>query len=215
MIRKTIAVILTVAMIISSIVGAESVGAKTKKVSLSKKKLTLTVGKNVKLKLKNNKKKVKWSVSSKKVIKLKNKSKKGAIVKALKEGTAKVIAKIGKKKYVCRVIVKLEQKEVGNTRNDVNTPSDTKKDLGNQINPGVSSSENPNEENKVPEPEKTPEETKDEKKTFTATGIVRDASGKALPGIEIYFGTYKEGMKLMYKWKTKQLHLKTEYIRLN
>jgi hypothetical protein len=38
--------------------------AAKKKVKLSKKSVTVTVGKTVKVKLKNNKKKVKWTVTS-------------------------------------------------------------------------------------------------------------------------------------------------------
>lgn len=77
-----------------------------KKVSLSKK-LTVRVGQSKKLKLKNNKKKVTWKViSGKKNITLKSKKKTEITVIGRKKGTAKVQAKIGKKKYTCKVTVK-------------------------------------------------------------------------------------------------------------
>lgn len=84
---------------------------KKKKVALNKTKLTLTVGKSYKLKLKNNKKKIKWSSSKKKVATV---SKTGK-VKAKKAGTARITAKVGKKKYVCKVTVKNKKKTTKTT----------------------------------------------------------------------------------------------------
>ena len=74
----------------------------TKKVKLSKKKLTLYVGGTKTLKVKNTKKKVKWSSSKKKVATV---SKKGK-VKAKKKGKTTITAKVGKKKLKCKVTVK-------------------------------------------------------------------------------------------------------------
>ena len=80
----------------------ESMAAKkSKKVKLNKSKLTLRVGDTFKLKLKNNKKKVTWSSSKKKVATVDKKGK----VKAVKKGSAKITAKVAKKKYVCNVKV--------------------------------------------------------------------------------------------------------------
>lgn len=72
------------------------------KVKMSKTKVTLTVGKSVKLKLNNCKKKIKWSSSNKKIVTVTQKGK----VKAKKKGTANVVAKVGNKKYKCKVVVK-------------------------------------------------------------------------------------------------------------
>ena len=66
----------------------------------------MTVGKKAKLKVKGTKKKVKWSSSKKKIATV---TKKG-VVKAKKKGTAKIVAKIGKKKYTCKVVVKAKKK---------------------------------------------------------------------------------------------------------
>lgn len=99
--KRIIAVLLAVTLALTAYVPQHADAAK-KKVRLNKKKVTLTVGKTVKLKVKNTKKKVKWSSNKKKIATV---SKKG-VVKAKKKGTAKITAKIGKKKYICKVTVK-------------------------------------------------------------------------------------------------------------
>ena len=94
------------ALVITSVfVPGQQTDAKAK-VKLNKKKLVLTVGKKAKLKVKGTKKKVKWSSSKKKIATV---TKKG-VVKAKKKGTAKIVAKIGKKKYTCKVVVKAKKK---------------------------------------------------------------------------------------------------------
>lgn len=80
----------------------EARAAKTAKPKLNRTKVTLTIGKTTTLKVKNSKKKFKWSTTNKKVATV---SKKG-VVKAVKKGTAKVVAKYGKTKLVCKVTVK-------------------------------------------------------------------------------------------------------------
>ena len=98
--------VLAGALVITSVfVPGQQTDAKAK-VKLNKKKLVLTVGKKAKLKVKGTKKKVKWSSSKKKIATV---TKKG-VVKAKKKGTAKIVAKIGKKKYTCNVVVKAKKK---------------------------------------------------------------------------------------------------------
>ena len=88
--------------LLAKAVPVTNVEAKAKP-KLSKKKVTLTVGKKVKLKVKNaGKKKVKWKTSNKKVAKV---NKKG-VVKAKKAGKATITAKVGKKTLKCKVTVK-------------------------------------------------------------------------------------------------------------
>ena len=72
------------------------------KVKLNKKKVTLYVGKTTTLKLKGTKQKIKWSSSNKTIATVSSKGK----VKAKKAGTATITAKVGKKKYKCKVTVK-------------------------------------------------------------------------------------------------------------
>ncbi len=106
--KKLFGVILTLSLVFSLFTWGNTnyLSAKAKP-RLSKKKITLTVGKKKKLKLKNYKKKVKWSSSKKKVATV---NKKG-VVTAKKKGTAKITAKAGKKKYVCKVTVKEKTKK--------------------------------------------------------------------------------------------------------
>ena len=104
--KKWMSLVLAGALVITSVfVPGQQTDAKAK-VKLNKKKLVLTVGKKAKLKVKGTKKKVKWSSSKKKIATV---TKKG-VVKAKKKGTAKIVAKIGKKKYTCKVVVKAKKK---------------------------------------------------------------------------------------------------------
>ena len=98
--KKFLAIILTLVLSISMI-PITSVSA-AKKVKLNKTKATIYVGKTVTLKLKNNKNKIKWSSSNKKVATVTSKGK----VKGKKAGKATITAKVGKKKYKCKVTVK-------------------------------------------------------------------------------------------------------------
>ncbi len=69
---------------------------------MNKKSATILVSKTVQLKVLNTNKSVKWSTSSKKVATV---SKKG-LVTGKKVGKATITAKVGKKKYTCKVTVK-------------------------------------------------------------------------------------------------------------
>ena len=99
--KKQIVLATTFALVLSSLYCPESQAAAKPK--LSKTKLTLTVGKTAKLKVKNYKGTVKWSSNKKKVAAV---SKKG-VVTAKKKGTAVITAKAGKKKLKCKVTVKV------------------------------------------------------------------------------------------------------------
>lgn len=97
-------------LVLSGILFASLVSAPVsaaEKVKLSSKGITLFVGKSKKIKLSNNKKKVTWKVTSgKKLVTLKGKSKSGVTIAAKKKtGTAVVQAKIGKRKYHCKVTI--------------------------------------------------------------------------------------------------------------
>ena len=72
------------------------------KIKLNKSKITMKVGKRVKLKISPNRKhKIKWTSSKKKVASVLK-----GIVNAKKPGKTKIIARIGKKKLRCMVTVK-------------------------------------------------------------------------------------------------------------
>ncbi|MCR5587980.1 MAG: glycoside hydrolase family 5 protein [Lachnospiraceae bacterium] len=110
--RKTMGVILSLALAFTGTVGSQDASAKSGGVKLNKKSVTVEVNKKVKLKVKKapKKAKVKWSVNKKKIASV---SKKG-VVKGKAEGkavvTAKVTYKNGKKKVTkklkCKVTVK-------------------------------------------------------------------------------------------------------------
>lgn len=129
--QKTLVLLLIFAMALSLL--PQSAFAAKKKVKLNKKTVTVNVGKTVKIKLQNNKKKVKWTVTSgKKNVKLSKKKKTEVTIKGKKAGKAKVQAKVGKKKYVCKVTVKNKTNKSSvatqkPTRKPVQTPAPTGK----------------------------------------------------------------------------------------
>ena len=75
--------------------------ANIKKIKLNKKSVTIYIGKKVKLKVKT-KGKVKWKSSNRKIATV---TKKG-VVKAKKAGRTKIIAYKGRRKAICKVVVK-------------------------------------------------------------------------------------------------------------
>ncbi len=116
--KKVISFLLIMALVFSMSASIES-AAKKKAPKLNKKKVTLKVGKTVKLKVKNTKKKVKWSIKSgKKNIKLTKKKKTSVIVTAKKKGKATVIAKLGKKTLKCNITI---EKKEGKKKDDTAT----------------------------------------------------------------------------------------------
>ena len=83
--------------------------AKSKKVKLSAKSITLNVCGKKTLKIKGTKKKAKWSVAGDKLISIKTKGKKRhkAVIKAgSKTGTCRIVVRAGKKKLKCKVRVR-------------------------------------------------------------------------------------------------------------
>lgn len=91
------------------------------KSKLNKTSITMYTGTKVKLKLKGTKKKCKWSVNKPQIISV---SQKG-IVKAKKKGKAKVIAKIKKKKYICKVTVKVKKRQTDKSNSGNKSTPDT------------------------------------------------------------------------------------------
>lgn len=127
---KKVSVILVLALTVNGIAytNPTNADAASKKMSLSTKKMTITVGQSKKLKLKNNKKKVKWKVvSGKKNISLKNKKKTGVNIVGRKKGTAKVQAVIGNKKLACKITVKK------NNKNSINFSSTASMKVGDTL----------------------------------------------------------------------------------
>lgn len=109
-IRTLTGLLVLVLVVVGSFVSANAASAK-----LNKKKATVTVGKTVKLKVKNTGSKVKWTSSNKKVATVKKSGKYGAVVTGKKAGKATITAKVGKKKLKCKVTVKKKSSSSSST----------------------------------------------------------------------------------------------------
>ena len=97
--KRLLAVISAVILMTTMLIPAFQASAAS--VKLNKTKIVLVVGQTYNLKVSGTKKTPQWSSSNKKIVSV---TKKG-VVKGLKKGTATITAKIGKKKYKCKVTV--------------------------------------------------------------------------------------------------------------
>ena len=123
--KRILTIVLTLALIVTMMpMNLTNVNARTT-TRLSSKEIVLQVGKTKKLKVKNKPAGVKvvWKSSKKKVATV---SKKGK-VKAKKPGKTTITAKVGKKKYKCKVIVKRKNSI------KVTKPSDNNNSVINQV----------------------------------------------------------------------------------
>lgn len=92
---------LTTSVAAQNIVGTQEI-AQAATVKLSKKSVTLDVGKTQKLKVSGTKAKVKWSSTDASVAKVSQ----SGVVTAVSSGSATIKAKIGKKTLSCKITVK-------------------------------------------------------------------------------------------------------------
>ena len=99
--KKLIALIVVSLFCFALFTPITTISAKSK-VKLNKTYVTMTKKSSYKLKLSGKKKKVKWSSSKKSVATV---SKKGVVKAKKKSGTTYITAKVGKKKYKCKVVV--------------------------------------------------------------------------------------------------------------
>lgn len=105
--KNLVTAVLVASMLVGSLGVTSTLADAKSKIKLSTTRVSLNGGASKTIKIKGTKKKVKWSVvSGKKNIKLKNKKKTSVKIVGVKRGTAKVQAKLGKKKYICRVTVR-------------------------------------------------------------------------------------------------------------
>ena len=109
--RKSRTVILF-ALVLLMLIPGMAAEAKTKP-KLAAKKKTMTIGQTYHLKLKgvSQKAKVKWKTSKKSVVSIAKKKGNTVTLKAKKKGTAVVTATYKKKKYRCKVTVKVKKRQ--------------------------------------------------------------------------------------------------------
>ena len=118
LLKQVYSLVLVMALVLSSLIFVPSYSNAA--IKLNKKSITVKVGKTYKLKLKGTKKSAKWSSANKAIAKV---SKKG-VVTGVKAGKTKITAKLGKKKYTCKVTVQ----DAGKTAENVvatNPPAGT------------------------------------------------------------------------------------------
>ncbi len=100
--KKIVAAGIAFLLMLTVLGTALPVKAQAATIRLNKKTVTLQVGKSVTLKIKGTSKKVTWSSTNKKVATVTKKGK----VTAKKAGKATIVAKVGGKKYKCKLTVK-------------------------------------------------------------------------------------------------------------
>ena len=129
--KKQIAVVITWVLVLTIAFDGAQMDAASKS-NVNRKKITLTVGSTAKLSIRNTKKKVIWRSSNRKVATV---SAKG-VVRAKKKGTARITAKIGKKKLVCRVTVVANKQNgsgAGGTSPDTKEPTQNNQNTTKQF----------------------------------------------------------------------------------
>lgn len=109
--KKTFSFLLIFTLVLALSGNATYVDA-SKKISLSRKSVTLKVGKKYKLRVKNTKKKIKWKSKNKRIATVSSKG----VVKARKVGKTKVYARVSGKKFYCKIVVKRVKKVSGTTQ---------------------------------------------------------------------------------------------------
>ena len=103
--KKNMAIVLSF-MLAAASIAMPSTESKAAKMKLNKSSVMVAVGKKVSLKVKGTTKKVSWTTSKKAVASV---SKKG-VVTGKKAGKATITAKVGAKKFRCKVTVKKSSK---------------------------------------------------------------------------------------------------------
>mgnify|MGYP004620122471 FL=1 len=110
--KKRILTICLIFCLLFQMALGSTVSAASKKPSLSRKSITLEVGKTATLRLKNaGEKSIKWSTSSGAKASIKKLSRDNILITAKKAGMVKIKAKVGKKTYTCTVKVKARKEK--------------------------------------------------------------------------------------------------------
>ena len=217
--KKTMGIfLLSFAMVLSCLTPSGIAEAKAPK--LSKKKVTVKVGKTVTLKLKNvsKKAKVKWTSKSKKVAKIVKSTKKTAKIKGIKAGktTVKAKYKLGKKAktFSCKVTVK------GTTVGKTTSPSapvpsssvDPQPTATPSNDPDPSASPTPDELDPSASP--TPEISEENYKWVTTWGTAEekcDVTDSAMPQLKLTDSTVRQIIRVTTGGNKLRLRLSNQY----
>ncbi len=106
-------------LLLSGMILIQSFPAKAANISFNQKQVTLHIGQEKLLSIKNAKKKVGWKIiSGKKCIKITQFKKNSVKILAKKKGTAKIQAKHGKQKLICKIIVNSIKDNKENQQNE-------------------------------------------------------------------------------------------------
>ena len=146
---------------VCSVVPVNGITAEAASVRLSKTSLSMRVGQSRQLKVKGTKKTVKWSVSNGKILKVTKNGK----VTAKKTGSAKVYAKVSKKRLTCKV--KVSKRITTTTTNTLHTQKPA---------------------TPISQTTKTPQ-------TTTAPGITNYTGQNAINGVRFYLQAFDESMQ--------------------
>ena len=193
---KVFAGLLSMSLAVSLMTPLQGVSgqAARRKIVLSKKSVTMTVGQKKTIRIKNAKgKRIKWSIKKKSIASYKKSGKYAVKLTAKKKGTTTLTCKVknGKwKSYRCKVKVKkvtLVRTPVAT--NDVVKTTEKPSSTAVVTTPSVSTQTPTDEQDKPQEPEKTPTATPTVKPTATPT-VKPTATPTATPAGEFVEKTY-------------------------
>ena len=193
---KVFAGLLSMSLAVSLMTPLQGVSgqAARRKIALSKKSVTMTVGQKKTIRIKNAKgKRIKWSIKKKSIASYKKSGKYAVKLTAKKKGTTTLTCKVknGKwKSYRCKVKVKkvtLVRTPVAT--NDVVKTTEKPSSTAVVTTPSVSTQTPTDEQDKPQEPEKTPTATPTVKPTATPT-VKPTATPTATPAGEFVEKTY-------------------------
>lgn len=185
--KRHTALFIALTLVFCLLCHADVVEAKT---NLNRKKVTITVGDKVTLKVKGTKKKPKWSSKNKKIATVTKNGK----VTAKKPGTTTITAKLGKKKYRCMVTVTAKSSNSTGDSTQENTTATTEAP-GNQT-PTSEEPSTPQPDNNQPDtelPDNNPPEVSDQTPGTSSEDTKNtDAGEYSIETVHTGEGTYYE-----------------------
>lgn len=126
--RKIISILMCVTILVTLLVpNYKIIQAATKKMSISKTSVTMDYDEEYVISIKNPTQKVKWSSSNKKLATIKTFSSKNSKCKIIahKKGKVTITAKVGKKKFKCKVKIEYVEDDDYSEEEETPTPKPT------------------------------------------------------------------------------------------